>query len=315
VARSSKQSSSKSLRTRKCVSSSPSSQHCCHANSMIDQRQCERTFVRHCSVLGGFLSEETGSSTLCTNIHSVAQIRLVEHLLHHFPQTNVATRYKELVGDVSFSVGIPFPPRRKDEPPLVFKNVPPASSAPRASDRADRPMSPVRVHHCCCCLLRFVVLCLLRELLISLRMQEPTVKEFSSLRESVNLCNEMLAYVNVEEDDPNSNELLKDLIQTCKDALPNVRTAIESGNFTSEDAMMELLALNDELTKMSSTFDELVKQRETFLSTGRLPKANEGYLDFTADSLSRPMEKLSVVCDLTAILESCTSEGNSGVLD
>jgi len=161
--------------------------------------------------------------------------------------------------------GVTFPPRRKDEPPLVFKNAPPAVS--RSTSSPIRDVAPS--------------------------------KETSSIRESANLCIEMLAYFNVEEEDPNTNDLLKDLIQTCKDALPNVRSAIESGTFKSEDDVMELLALNDDITKMGSTFDELVVQREKFLKRGPASAAKPSpapatdFLDFT-DSLSRPFDKMSV---------------------
>eukprot|EP00026_Physarum_polycephalum_P004916 Phypoly_transcript_04942.p1 GENE.Phypoly_transcript_04942~~Phypoly_transcript_04942.p1 ORF type:complete len:589 (+),score=123.26 Phypoly_transcript_04942:101-1867(+) len=137
--------------------------------------------------------------------------------------------------------GITFPARRTDEPPLVFKNVPPSH------DRRDHRITPPR--------------------------QDSTsagLKDFSALQENVNLAMEMLAYTNPEEEDPSTNEILKDLINTCKEAAPNVRSAIEGG--PSESQMVTLLALNDELMKVQEMFDDLVARRQLFLKHGPQPK-------------------------------------------
>lgn len=55
------------------------------------------------------------------------------------------------------------------------------------------------------------------------------------------------------------------LITTCKDAMPNVRSTIESANFSSDAQMVSMLALNDELVKVQEMYDDLVARRQVSL--------------------------------------------------
>ncbi|EGC32572.1 hypothetical protein DICPUDRAFT_95247 [Dictyostelium purpureum] len=95
-------------------------------------------------------------------------------------------------------------------------------------------------------------------------------QEISSIKGSTSVFNEMISFLNVEEEDPLENELVKELFETCKQSQQRVKEMIESGS-ASENDLNILLKLNDEINNALKDYDACLARRKAFVDNGFKP--------------------------------------------
>ncbi|KAN0019277.1 hypothetical protein ACTFIU_002482 [Dictyostelium citrinum] len=95
-------------------------------------------------------------------------------------------------------------------------------------------------------------------------------QEISSIKGSTSVFNEMINFLNVEEEDPQDNDLIKELFETCKQSQIRVKEMIESGS-TNERDLNVLLKLNDEINNALNDHEACIKRRRAFVENGYKP--------------------------------------------
>ncbi|KAM9993558.1 hypothetical protein ACTFIZ_011535 [Dictyostelium cf. discoideum] len=95
-------------------------------------------------------------------------------------------------------------------------------------------------------------------------------QEISSIKGSTSVFNEMISFLNVEDEDPQDNDLIKELFETCKQSQIRVKEMIESGS-TNERDLNVLLKLNDEINNALNDHEACIKRRRAFVENGYKP--------------------------------------------
>ncbi|KAM9974980.1 hypothetical protein ACTFIW_008453 [Dictyostelium discoideum] len=95
-------------------------------------------------------------------------------------------------------------------------------------------------------------------------------QEISSIKGSTSVFNEMISFLNVEDEDPQENDLIKELFETCKQSQTRVKEMIESGS-TNERDLNVLLKLNDEINNALNDHEACIKRRRAFVENGYKP--------------------------------------------
>eukprot|EP01113_Clastostelium_recurvatum_P016444 TRINITY_DN1940_c0_g1_i3.p1 TRINITY_DN1940_c0_g1~~TRINITY_DN1940_c0_g1_i3.p1 ORF type:complete len:591 (+),score=150.05 TRINITY_DN1940_c0_g1_i3:127-1899(+) len=96
-------------------------------------------------------------------------------------------------------------------------------------------------------------------------------RNLAPVRESVNLLNEMIAFLVPEnpEDDPTSNELIQEMLGAVRNAAPKLQALLQNAaGSMNESQLADLFALNDDLTRALGSYDELVAKRNSYRERG-----------------------------------------------
>eukprot|EP01132_Coremiostelium_polycephalum_P005909 gene5909-7358_t len=172
--------------------------------------------------------------------------------------------------------GYKFPPRRPDAPILNF-NQPRDRRIQQQQQQQPQYQNGGAYHH--------------QQNLHSHRMSVPapisngpgaasaggtttTSQELSSIKGSISVFSEMISFLNVEEEDPAENDLIKELYESTKQSQNRVKELIESGP-ESERNLNLLLSLNDEILRSIGDYEQCLAKRKAFVANGykqtRLP--------------------------------------------
>jgi len=152
--------------------------------------------------------------------------------------------------------GYRFPPRRPDAPVINFNNPPQSSQRKPSSGSMNQYSSTTPSsttgsgNHA--------------------NLAPPTNQEISSIKGSVSVFSEMISFLNVEDEDPSENDLIKELLETCKKSQTRIKEMIESGT-TSERDLGSLLTLNDEVNRALNDYETCLKKRNAFVMNGYKP--------------------------------------------
>eukprot|EP01111_Echinosteliopsis_oligospora_P014278 TRINITY_DN534_c0_g1_i2.p1 TRINITY_DN534_c0_g1~~TRINITY_DN534_c0_g1_i2.p1 ORF type:complete len:529 (+),score=153.74 TRINITY_DN534_c0_g1_i2:127-1713(+) len=120
--------------------------------------------------------------------------------------------------------------------------------------------------------------------------------DFVALRETLSLTLELLSFCDPEQEDPASNDILNDMLQNCKESQATLKNSIENGNFSSDEQMMSLISLNEELLKAQDMYNDLVSRRSNFLKSGptQQPPAQQSSASVDLIDLSDAFRGISV---------------------
>eukprot|EP01112_Ceratiomyxa_fruticulosa_P013668 TRINITY_DN3859_c0_g1_i1.p1 TRINITY_DN3859_c0_g1~~TRINITY_DN3859_c0_g1_i1.p1 ORF type:complete len:576 (-),score=150.73 TRINITY_DN3859_c0_g1_i1:81-1808(-) len=93
--------------------------------------------------------------------------------------------------------------------------------------------------------------------------QAPFQKE--QVVQSVSVLSEMLSFMNVEDpsQDPTSDEVIQEVLNICKNALPQLRTMLETGQ-VSDAQLADMISLNDDLTRTIKNYEDIVAKKKAF---------------------------------------------------
>ncbi|KAF2074941.1 hypothetical protein CYY_003774 [Polysphondylium violaceum] len=147
--------------------------------------------------------------------------------------------------------GYRFPPRRPDAPVINFNNPP--SSQRKPSNGSMNNFSSTTSSGGS-----------------GSSHQPPTNQEISSIKGSVSVFSEMISFLNIEDEDPSENDLIKELLEACKKSQARIKEMIESGT-TSERDLGSLLTLNDEVNRALNDYEACLKKRNAFVMNGYKP--------------------------------------------
>ncbi|KYQ91665.1 GAT domain-containing protein [Tieghemostelium lacteum] len=98
----------------------------------------------------------------------------------------------------------------------------------------------------------------------------PVTQDISSIKGNVTVLSEMISFLNIENEDPSQNELLKELLENCKKSNSRIKEHLESGNISEKD-LGPLLALNDEINRALNDYETALKKRQEFVANGSRP--------------------------------------------
>ncbi|GAM22981.1 hypothetical protein SAMD00019534_061560, partial [Acytostelium subglobosum LB1] len=95
-------------------------------------------------------------------------------------------------------------------------------------------------------------------------------QDIASIRGSVSIFQEMVSFLNVEEEAPSQNSLLQELRTLLKENQTKITDLITNGT-ASENELESLLLLNDELVKALGDYDNACLRRKQFEDNGFKP--------------------------------------------
>lgn len=117
---------------------------------------------------------------------------------------------------------------------------------------------------------------------------------FLETKSNVELLQEMLRAVNPEEEKVQDNEIIQQLLGSCRGSLAHIQNLIESGGISSDAMLEKFLLLNDNIQQLLEAYENLSNGKVVFADGSRLKKdKSKTLIDFEGYSSESDSESES----------------------